>query len=95
MISAEQAYHFGFLSALVDDAKSLAETCEAFTAKLMKASPLARSYAKTCINASQNLSLAEGIEFENKMFGLCFATEDQTEGMGAFAEKRKPEFKGR
>ena len=40
-------------------------------------------------------SLAEGLEYERKLFYMLFATEDQKEGMRAFVEKRKPKFNGR
>ena len=54
--------------------------------------PLAVKYARECIQKSQCADLRSGIEFENAMFGLCFATPDQKEGMQAFLEKRKANF---
>jgi enoyl-CoA hydratase len=47
---------------------------------------------KECVNRSYESSLAEGILFERRVFHATFALEDQKEGMGAFAEKRKPAF---
>jgi enoyl-CoA hydratase len=40
-------------------------------------------------------TLAEGVSFERRLFHAAFATDDQKEGMAAFAEKRKPQFKNR
>ena len=50
---------------------------------------------REAVNKAQELSLAEGIDFERRLFYLLFSTEDQEEGMRAFIEKRKPEWKGR
>jgi enoyl-CoA hydratase len=50
---------------------------------------------KEAINRAYETTLAEGIRFERRVFHSMFATEDQKEGMSAFSEKRKPEFKHR
>jgi enoyl-CoA hydratase len=50
---------------------------------------------KESVNRSYETTLAEGIRFERRLFHSMFATEDQSEGMAAFAEKRKPNFKNR
>jgi enoyl-CoA hydratase len=49
--------------------------------------------AKDCVNKSYELPLGQGLEYEKRIFWSTFATKDQKEGMGAFAEKRKPNFK--
>jgi enoyl-CoA hydratase len=51
--------------------------------------------AKEAVNRSFETSLAEGLRFERRLFHAAFATEDQKEGMAAFAEKRQPDFKDR
>ena len=51
--------------------------------------------AKEAVLKAANSSLDDGSEFERKSFYLLFASEDRSEGMKAFLEKRKPEFKGR
>jgi enoyl-CoA hydratase len=48
---------------------------------------------KEAVNRAQESSLAEGLHFERRLFHAMFATQDQKEGMAAFAEKRKPAFK--
>ncbi len=57
--------------------------------------PLALRLAKEAVLKAHEMSLSDGLEYERKLFYMLFATEDQKEGMRAFVEKRKPEFKGR
>ena len=51
--------------------------------------------AKESVNRAYETTLHEGIRFERRLFHSAFSTEDQKEGMSAFAEKRKPAFKHR
>ena len=51
--------------------------------------------AKETVNRAQEMTLAEGVRFERRVFLAMFATEDQNEGMRAFVEKRKPEFRNK
>jgi enoyl-CoA hydratase len=65
-------------------------------AKKIAAKPqLAIKAAKEAVLKSANTGLDEGLDFERKSFYLLFASEDRTEGMKAFLEKRKPEFTGK
>ena len=57
--------------------------------------PLAAIAAKEAVNVAYEMTLAQGINYERRVFHGLFGTEDQKEGMTAFAEKRKGEFKGR
>jgi len=56
---------------------------------------VAVGYAKNAIANGLNMSKEDGFRYEASLFGVLFSTEDQKEGMSAFAEKRKAEFKGR
>ena len=58
-------------------------------------SPIAIRLAKESVLKAFDSGLQEGLYFERKNFYLCFASDDQKEGMNAFVEKRNPEFKGK
>ena len=66
------------------------QACEASQAALSR--PILYM-AKECVNRAFESSLTEGVFFERRMFHATFGTEDQKEGMAAFADKRKPAFK--
>ena len=57
--------------------------------------PVALRLAKEAVLKAQETTLTEGLEYERKLFYMLFATEDQKEGMRAFVQKRKPEFRGK
>ena len=61
------------------------EMAKSFTAN----APIAVKYSKACIDRGMQMDIDNGIALENELFAMCFATEDQKEGMGAFLEKRK------
>ncbi|MDR3440450.1 enoyl-CoA hydratase [Telmatospirillum sp.] len=75
-------------SELMDEALKVAERI----ATMGRPSVLA---AKEAVNRAYETTLAEGVRFERRLFHALFATEDQKEGMAAFAEKRQPNFKNR
>lgn len=91
MIDAYEADRIGLINKiaepgkLMDEAKALAEAC-------IKNAPAALRYAKACIDRGMQTDIDTGIAIENELFAMCFATEDQKEGMKAFLEKRKPVF---
>ncbi len=76
------------LASLMDEAMKAAET-------IASMSLIAVMTAKEAVNRAFETTLAEGIRFERRVFHSLFATEDQKEGMKAFIEKRKPDFKNR
>jgi enoyl-CoA hydratase/3-hydroxyacyl-CoA dehydrogenase len=90
-ISAEEAYEYGLVNRLVAD-HELFDTALAWARKFAGQAPLALQHIKQVSHAGD---LDEGIEAEKQAFGAVFVSEDAREGIGAFLQKRKPEFKGR
>jgi enoyl-CoA hydratase/carnithine racemase len=90
-ISAEEAYEFGLVNRLVAD-HELFDTALAWARKFAGQAPLALEQIKQVSHAGD---LDEGIEAEKRGFATAFSSEDAREGIGAFVQKRKPEFKGR
>jgi len=62
---------------------------------LRGAPPLAARLAKEAVLAAEETGLTAGLELERRLFGIAMATEDRIEGMQAFLENRRPDFKGR
>ena len=94
MIDAGTALSLGLVNKVVPQASLLAEA-KALGAKLAAKSGTALALAKAAVNSAWQTTLATGLDMEMQNFSLTFATEDQKEGMSAFIEKRKPQFKGK
>ena len=94
MINSEEALRLG-LAARIVPAASLLDEAKALAKKIASKGPLAVRLAKESILKSLSVPLEEGLEFERKNFFLLFSSDDQKEGMKAFMEKRKPEWKGK
>ena len=92
MIDADEALSVGLVNRVVEP-EELARAVDATIAAILKNAPIAVSYAKTCINENYDLDIDESLALENQYFAKCFATADQKEGMAAFLNKRKAEFK--
>jgi enoyl-CoA hydratase len=93
-LSAQEAFDAGLVARVFSQEEWLDEA-KKFAHQVAKRPPLALKVAKEAVSKADEMTLAEGMEFERRLFYSLFATEDQTEGMKAFVEKRKPEFKGR
>ena len=93
-MDAEEAERAGLVSRVVAAEELLAEAEEAARAIAGMSRP-AVMMVKECVGRAFESSLAEGVLFERRTFHAAFATEDQKEGMAAFAEKRKAEWKHR
>ena len=92
-LTAREALQYGLVNRVVpvevylDEAKRLART-------IAEKGPIALELAKEAVLKAFDAPLQEGLTFERKNFYMLFSTEDQKEGMSAFVEKRKPDFKG-
>lgn len=91
-IDAQEAYRIGLVNK-VTDKESLMEEANSIAKKIVSNSGSAVRYAKEAMNRGIETDFETGMTIEANLFGLCFAHEDQKEGMSAFIEKRKPNFK--
>ena len=94
MMSAEEAERAGLVARVVPADALLEETMKTAQAIAAKSLP-ALMICKESINRAYDTGLSEGLLFERRQFHSLFASEDQKEGMAAFVEKRKPEWKHR
>jgi enoyl-CoA hydratase len=94
MIAADEAERAGLVARVVPADKLLEETL-ALAAKIASFSLPTVLKIKESINRAYESSLAEGLLFERREFHSTFALDDQKEGMQAFVDKRKPQFKNR
>jgi enoyl-CoA hydratase len=93
-MDAEEAERVGLVSRVVP-AKDLQRDAHEAAIKIAEKSPVAVRACKEAVNRAQETPLREGLLFERRLFNALFATEDQAEGMAAFAEKRTPQFRGK
>jgi enoyl-CoA hydratase len=94
MIDAKTAEQLGILN-LVVSADKFRETVRQFALELTQKAPVAVKVAKALINKGTDMSLDAALALEREGFGVVASTEDLQEGVSAFAEKRKPTFKGK
>jgi enoyl-CoA hydratase/carnithine racemase len=71
------------------------EQAMALAQRIARRPPIAARLAKQAVLAAEETTLSAGLETERRLYELSMATEDRIEGIDAFLEKRKPEFKGR
>ena len=93
-MDAAEAERAGLVSRVVPAAELMAETMKAARKIAEQSLPIVMMTKET-VNRAYETTLSEGIRFERRVFHAMFATDDQKEGMAAFNEKRKPQFKDR
>ena len=93
-MDAAEAERSGLVSRVVP-ARDLLREARDTAAKIAEKSPLTVRAVKEAVNRSYETTLREGLLFERRLFDALFSTEDQAEGMAAFAEKRSPQFRGK
>lgn len=93
-ISAKDALHHGIINSTFAEEVLMEETLK-FADTIANQAPIAVRLIKESILKAVDYPLYEGMQYERKNFYMLFATEDQKEGMRAFKEKRKPDFKGK
>jgi len=91
-MEADEAESSGLVSRVVP-AKKLRDEAMSAAQKIAEKSMLATIAVKDTVNRSYELTLTEGINYERRMFQSLFGTEDQTEGMASYIEKREPQFR--
>ena len=93
-IKVEEARLIGLVNHVVPEGDAL-KAAKEMAAQIAANGPIAVQHAKAAANRALDVDIISGLEYEADQFALLFATEDAKEGMGAFVEKRKAEFKGR
>jgi len=92
MVSAEEACRIGLVNQVVP-AGELIQSAREMAGQMAGKSLAALRLAKEAIGNGLEMESTKAYRYEADLFGLCFSTADQKEGMGAFLEKRKPQFK--
>ncbi len=94
MIDAATAERFGLVNHVYPLDQLEPETMK-LAEKIAEKAPIALQLSKEAVKFASRSNLDEGLRREVDLFAICFSTEDKREGVAAFLEKRKPEFKGR
>jgi len=94
IINAQEAFRLGLVNQVVPADHLEAKTMEVAN-RIAEKSPIALRLAKEAVKLASRSNLDEGLRREVDLFALCFSSEDKDEGVKAFLDKRKPEFKGK
>lgn len=94
IISAQEAYNMGLVNRVCPDGEAV-EAAEELANKIMTNAPIAVEMAKDALEIGKDLPLEHAVQYSQKNCITCFSTEDMKEGMMAFLEKRKANFKGK
>lgn len=93
-IDAAEAYRIGLVNKVVP-AEQLMDVAKEWAKIILSRGPVAVQLCKAAVNEGMDMDFESGQAYESEVFGLCFATQDQSEGMAAFVEKRKALFTGK
>jgi len=93
IIRADEALRLGIINKVFSPETLMEETIKT-AKKIANNAPIAVAYSKKVINKGLSMDMAQAVELESQAFASLFGTEDQKEGMKAFMEKRKADFKG-
>jgi enoyl-CoA hydratase/carnithine racemase len=93
-VRAEEALRFGLVSSVVPAERLVAEA-DAVAGRIAERGPLATAYAKEAVVRGIDMPLEQALRFETDLTVILQTTEDRAEGVRAFLEKRKPDFKGK
>lgn len=93
-ITAEEALQYGLLSGMADDAEQLRRMALELANEIAANAPLAVYQAKYAINRGSSVDLHSGLEVEAQAYEMIIPTKDRAEALAAFADKRKPVFRG-
>jgi enoyl-CoA hydratase len=93
-LTAKEAHHYGLVNKVVSVESYFATALE-LAGQIAARAPLAVRFGKEMVNQAYESFLSDGLADERRAFYLLFSSEDQKEGMKAFIEKRKPEWKGK
>jgi len=94
-IDSEEALRIGLIDKLYDSVEDLMKEAMSLAKKIAEKPPVAVKFGKKAINVAMESSLMAGLLYEQAQSAFCFGTEDMKEAVGAFFEKRKPQFKGK
>jgi enoyl-CoA hydratase/carnithine racemase len=93
-IGAQEAFQLGLVNQVVPKNEWLAKAVE-LAQVVARRPPIAVRFGKQAVLAADEMPLSAGLSHERRLYELAMATEDRLEGMNAFIEKRRPEFRGR
>jgi enoyl-CoA hydratase/carnithine racemase len=93
-ITAQEAFDFGLVNQVTNKKEWLPKAVE-LAQVVARRPPIAAALAKQAVLMAEEMSLSSGLDHERRLFEIAMATEDRVEGMTAFIEKRRPDFRGR